>query len=198
MKLQTTDNQLLEVEEGIVSMFNVLKTMLQDLGSVGEGDDPVPVQVDLRVLQQVVTWCQHHKNDPVENNQSSSSSESSDDEDNEDVEKDRYQHKRDKQYDVELDPWDEKFLKELDPENEDAVFPLILAANFLDIPKLLDVCCKHVAGIIRGRTPQWIRKRFRLTCDFTEEQKAKIREELKWYDENIKISDDEEPQPMNE
>jgi len=51
---------------------------------------------------------------------------------------------------------------------------------------------------MRGRTPQWIRKRFGLSCDFTEEQKAKIREELAWYDENIKISDDEEPQPMNQ
>jgi len=194
MKLKTADEQIIDVDVEIVNMFNVLKTMLLDLG--GDVDEtPIPVQVDLKILQQVIAWCVHHKNDPIDKQSSSgSSSDEEDDDDDEEMDHNRQEYKRDKKYDIDLDPWDDTFLKELDPENEDAVFPLILAANYLDVSKLLDTCCSYVAGILRGRTPQWIRKRFKLKCDFTEEQKAKIREELSWYDDNIKISDDEEPQ----
>jgi len=196
MKLQTSDDQIVDVDEKIVKMFAVVRNMLQDLPDTAD-DTEIPLQVESKVLQQVIAWCEHHKNDPIEDAQSQSSSESSDDDDGE-IDNDREQYRRDKKYDIDLDPWDETFLKGLDPDDEDAVFPLILAANYLDVAKLLDICCRYVAGILRGRTPQWIRKRFKLKCDFTEEQKAKIREELSWYDDNIKISDDEEPQQQDQ
>lgn len=44
------------------------------------------------------------------------------------------------------------------------LFELILAANFLDVRPLLDLVCKAAADMIRGKTPDEIRKKFNIVC----------------------------------
>lgn len=55
-----------------------------------------------------------------------------------------------------------------------AVVFCVQAANYLDIKGLLDVTCKTVANMIKGKTPEEIRKTFNIKNDFTEEEEAQV------------------------
>lgn len=66
---------------------------------------------------------------------------------------------------------------------QDVLFELILAANFMDIKPLLDLTCASVASMIKGKTPEEIRKTFNIVNDFTPEEEAQVREENKWCEE---------------
>ena len=57
------------------------------------------------------------------------------------------------------------------------------AANYLDIKPLLDVGCKTVANMIKGKSPEEIRKTFNIQNDFTPEEEDQIRRENEWAEE---------------
>lgn len=57
------------------------------------------------------------------------------------------------------------------------------AANYLDIKGLLDVGCKTVANMIKGKSPEEIRKTFNIQNDFTPEEEDQIRRENEWAEE---------------
>jgi len=59
--------------------------------------------------------------------------------------------------------WDLNFCKVDQP----VLFEMILAANYLDIKELLDLTCKTVANMIKGKTPEEIRKKFNIKNDFS-------------------------------
>ncbi len=63
------------------------------------------------------------------------------------------------------------------------LFELILAANYMDIKPLLDLTCATVASMIKGKTPEEIRRTFNITNDFSPEEEAQVREENKWCEE---------------
>ena len=91
--------------------------------------------------------------------------------------------------------WDADFLK----VDQGTLFELILAANYLDIkvclPEtrltlltsilqgLLDVTCKTVANMIKGKTPEEIRKTFNIKNDFTPSEEEQVRKENEWCEE---------------
>ncbi|KAJ5661560.1 S-phase kinase-associated protein 1A [Penicillium maclennaniae] len=60
---------------------------------------------------------------------------------------------------------------------------LLQAANYLDIKALLDVGCKTVANMIKGKSPEEIRKTFNIQNDFTPEEEDQIRRENEWAEE---------------
>uniref|UniRef100_A0A8C9F0D3 S-phase kinase-associated protein 1 n=1 Tax=Pavo cristatus TaxID=9049 RepID=A0A8C9F0D3_PAVCR len=130
-----------------------------DLGMDDEGDDdPVPLpNVNAAILKKVIQWCTHHKDDPPP------------------PEDDENKEKRTDDIPV----WDQEFLK----VDQGTLFELILAANYLDIKGLLDVTCKTVANMIKGKTPEEIRKTFNIKNDFTEEEEAQVRKENQWCEE---------------
>jgi len=76
--------------------------------------------------------------------------------------------------------WDAEFV-EVDQE---MLFELILAANYMDIKPLLDLTCAKVASMIKGKTPEQIRKTFNIVNDFTPEEEEAVRAENKWAEES--------------
>ena len=75
--------------------------------------------------------------------------------------------------------WDTQFCQ---IENSE-LFSVILAANWLDNKRLLDTCCTAIANMIKGKTPDEIRKLFGIEKDFTEEEEQNIRKENEWIEE---------------
>ncbi|KAI4465898.1 skp1 [Holotrichia oblita] len=78
-----------------------------------------------------------------------------------------------------ISSWDADFLK----VDQGTLFELILAANYLDIKGLLDVTCKTVANMIKGKTPEEIRKTFNIKNDFTASEEEQVRKENEWCEE---------------
>jgi S-phase kinase-associated protein 1 len=67
--------------------------------------------------------------------------------------------------------------------NNDILFKLTLAANYLDIKPLLDLCCARIASFIKGKTPEEIRTNLGIVVDFTPEEEAQVRAENSWADD---------------
>ena len=55
--------------------------------------------------------------------------------------------------------------------------------NFVHILGLLDVTCKTVANMIKGKTPDEIRKTFNIKNDFTPAEEEQVRKENEWCEE---------------
>lgn len=53
----------------------------------------------------------------------------------------------------------------------------------MDIKPLLDLTCAKVASMIKGRTPDEIRKIFNISSDFTPEEEIKVRADNPWLEE---------------
>ena len=78
-----------------------------------------------------------------------------------------------------ISPWDMEFCN----VDQATLFELILVANYLDIKPLLDLTCKSVAYMIKGKTAEEIRATFNIKNDFSPEEEAKVRKENEWCDE---------------
>ena len=75
--------------------------------------------------------------------------------------------------------WDQNFLK----VDQGTLFEIILAANYLDIKGLLEVTCKTVANMMKGKSAEEIRKLFNIENDLTPEEEEQIRKENEWCEE---------------
>ncbi|KAM7496422.1 hypothetical protein LguiA_020836 [Lonicera macranthoides] len=80
-------------------------------------------------------------------------------------------------HEEELKKFDVEFMKGLD---QDTLFDLILAANYLNIKSLLDLTCQTVADMIKDKSPEEIRKIFNIKNDFTPEEEDAVRQENAW------------------
>jgi S-phase kinase-associated protein 1 len=80
-----------------------------------------------------------------------------------------------------VEAWDFEFINiELD-----TIFEIILAANYMDIKPLLELASSKIASIIKGKTPEEIRKIFNIQNDFTPEEEQQIRDENQWCMDNL-------------
>jgi len=76
----------------------------------------------------------------------------------------------------ELNKYEVDFL-DLDQE---VLYGLLMAANFLNVKGLLDRVLQRVADMIKGKQPEEIRRIFNIKNDFTPEEEEEIRQENAW------------------
>ncbi|KAH7847743.1 hypothetical protein Vadar_029821 [Vaccinium darrowii] len=77
---------------------------------------------------------------------------------------------------VQLKSFDAQFVN----VEQEVLFDLIRAANYLGIKGLLDMTCQTVADMIKGKTPAEIRRTFNLRDQFTPEEEEEVRRENAW------------------
>ena len=163
--LTTSDNEHFTVDRDVAERSVLIKQMIED---IGETDQPIPLpNVSSSVLTKVLEYCSHHRHDPP-------------------VPADDTDEMRRRATDI--SEWDAKFIQ----VDQEMLFEIILAANYLDIKSLPDIGCKTVyvwrrvpthasANMIKGKQPEEIRKLFNIQNDFTPEEEAQIRREnVRW------------------
>ena len=80
------------------------------------------------------------------------------------------------------DEWSAGFINKLTIEE---LVNLTVAANYMGINSLLDLCSAKIASLCKDKNEEEIFKTFGINEPFTEEEKKKIKEENKWIDENL-------------
>ena len=80
------------------------------------------------------------------------------------------------------DEWSTNFIDKMSMEE---LVNLTVAANYMGINSLLDLCCAKVASLCKDKSEEEIFKTFNINETFTDEEKNKIKEENKWIEENL-------------
>ncbi|CAK9174887.1 unnamed protein product, partial [Ilex paraguariensis] len=73
-----------------------------------------------------------------------------------------------------------KFNSEFVDEDQAILYNVLMAANFLRNKDLLNILCEKVANMIKGKSPEEIRKTFNIENDFSPEKEEQIRKENAW------------------
>lgn len=159
LTMKTNDNGQVTCDIPVAERSILIKNLIEDLGLETALAQPVPLpNVSQPVLEKIIEWCEHHRNDPPPTQDDDSES---------------------RKKTTEIDEWDQKYMQ----VDQEMLFEIILAANYMDIKALLDVGCKTVANMIKGKSPEEIRKTFNITNDFTPEEEEQIRRENEWAED---------------
>ena len=156
LKLVSQELEKITVPRKVALMSELVRTMSE--GDKDEKEIPLP-NVKSAVLRKVVTYLQYHVDNPPK-----------------EIEKPL----KSANMNEVVAQWDADFCD----VDQELLFELILAANYMDIKPLLDLSCAKVASMIKGKTPEQIRKTFNITNDFTPEEEEAVRAENKWAEES--------------
>lgn len=156
LKIQSAENDILEVESDVACMSLFIKGLVEATST----NEVIPLtNVSTPILKKIIVYCQHHVNNPA--GEICMPLKSRNLEENG------------------VSEWDASYT---DME-QDMLMEVILAANYLNIPTLLDLTCAKIATMIKDKKPEEIRKQFNIKNDFTPEEEAQIREENKWCED---------------
>lgn len=162
--LASEDGQVFTVLTNVAKMSKTLTDLMASVDLTSGNPVQVPT-VDAKSLAVVVEWCTRHINDPAP------------------VPKDAKDGAGLGEVAPEppkLPEEDQKVFAALDQE---ALFRLILAANYLDIRPLLDQACQAVALSVLGKTPKEIYALFNVTEELTPEEEEEVRKENPWLED---------------
>ena len=157
VKLTTMDGEVVEVDREIACKSILVKGIVDDSGI----EDEIPLaSVKKPILDKVIEYCTYiNENTPPE------------------IEKPL----RSNNLNDVVNEWYANFV---DLEQE-VLFELILASNFMDIKSLLELACAKVASLVKGMTIPETRQFFNIENDFTPEEEAQIMDENRWAEESF-------------
>lgn len=161
--LQSMDGEEFRVETKVASMSGTVRNYLED-GLSKVGAVPLP-EVSSKILRKIVEYCKYHTENPTPELS--------------EEEKAKLALPGIVRRTDDIIEYDAEFCK----VDQDTLFEIIMAANYLDLPELLDLTCKVVALQIKGKTPEEIRAMYGLCDDLTPEEKQQIIEENRWCEE---------------
>ena len=156
VKLVCSDGETILVDRDIAERSVLIKGIMDENE---EEEIPLP-NVKRAILEKVIVFCTHMKDhQPPEIDKPLVSTDMA----------------------AVVDPWHADFIN-LDQE---VLFELIMASNYLDIKPLLELACAKVASLIKNKTVPEIRKFFNIENDFSPGEEAQIMEENKWAEESF-------------
>ena len=144
--LVSNDKQEFQVEKQVVLQSILIKNILEDLDQEETPTIPLP-NIKGQTLKKVLEYCEQHRDDEVDENKS---------------EEERFDVSK---LDKVISEWDKSYI---DVEDED-LFEIILAANYLDIKSLMELGCRTVTNKLKGKSPQEIREIFGIENDLDKE-----------------------------
>ncbi|XP_026395857.1 SKP1-like protein 11 [Papaver somniferum] len=148
--LRSSDNETLEIEESAALASKILRGIIEESERVG-GNIIVPLpEVSSKVLVLIISYLNKHHNE--ENNNAEEMKE--------------------------MLEWDDEFFQAID--NNEMLFDLINASNYLNIKSLLDSACDEAAERMKDMTVEDAREMFLVENDFSPEEEAKVRQESAW------------------
>ncbi|KAF2860547.1 E3 ubiquitin ligase complex SCF subunit sconC [Piedraia hortae CBS 480.64] len=130
----------------------LLKDMFADFGIITSESLPV-MNVKGAILHKVVEWCVQHQDEPQPLDPVA-------------VQDEPYQ----------MDNFDRKFLK----VDHTMLFEIILAANYLDIPGLMDVSCKAAALLLKKMKRKEIRAMLNIKMDLSDQEVGMLLRNFEW------------------
>ncbi|CDK29318.1 unnamed protein product [Kuraishia capsulata CBS 1993] len=170
--LISSDDERFVVDRKVAEKSLMIKNMLKHVGNNNNDDDSdeeeddddqnsepyeIPISsVRGSVMKHVLDWCEHYKNVDFPTNDDG-----------------------DLIAEHPVSDWDKEFLT----VDQEMLYGIILAANYFNIKPLLDRACQQVANMIKGKSPEEIRKTFNISNDFTAEEEAAIRRENEWAED---------------
>ncbi|GMR51610.1 hypothetical protein PMAYCL1PPCAC_21805, partial [Pristionchus mayeri] len=152
----SSDGKSFEVERKVLKQSVTIETLIAGL-NLDEADSdtpamPIPLpNVTGDVLEKVIKWCEQHQADPVKES--------------------------DENVEVVIPDWDKEFIGNWDRQ---MLLQITVAANYLDIKSLLDMCCKTIANTFANKSGEEIRADWGVKNEFTPEEEAAIKKENEW------------------
>ena len=156
-RLMCKDGEVLEVPVETAKQSVLINGLIEDGGT----DDDIPIaQVNKPIMEKVIAFCDHMREvTPPEIEKPLSSTDLS----------------------QVVDPWHADFVN----VDQEMLFEIVMAANYLDIKPLLELSCAKVASLIKGKSVQEIRQFFNIENDFTPEEEEQVMQENKWAEESF-------------
>ncbi|CAJ0579752.1 unnamed protein product, partial [Mesorhabditis spiculigera] len=136
LKLETSDGEIFTVPKQVIGQSGLVSTLLADADVGEDGVIPLP-NVAAPIMRKVLIWCSKHKDDPKKEET---------EEDNKPKEKGP----------VAIPAWDTEFFK----VDNGVLFEIVLAANYLQIPRLVHLGCGIISNKLRGKTSEEIKREF--------------------------------------
>ena len=133
MKVLSSDKKTIEIGEEVLKYSKTLQHLLEDVGGAKDSATVIPLP-NIRgvVVEEIVKFCKYHAEHPLEESKYIKGGRVDD-----------------------FAAWDKEFTDNLKGDQW-LLFETIQAASYLEIKSLLEVTCRTVAGMIKGKSPDQV------------------------------------------